>query len=181
MLIRRLRSTQAILAPAAVVGVGLGLVILACAGNGNESRVSKSNESTLEKASSARGEPPPPEASKPAPTGDTAASPEPLSSTTLVSGEDEIIPIPEMPRIVVKKGEDLPEDPAALRDKAREELEKGNIDDALSMIDVLLVLNPEDAELVEIRSDILLKKGLTEDAAVDRARCCKLGRPSCCP
>jgi hypothetical protein len=155
------------------LSAAVGLSVIMCAGN--EARVSKSNESTLETAASTRGEPP-----SGMPKGDAEELPTLPSSTPLISEDDEIIPIPEMPRVAVKGGEELPEDPAAVRKEAEHALENGNVDDALSMIDVLLVLNPEDAELVEIRSDILLEKGLPEDAEVDRARCCKLGRSSCC-
>ena len=74
----------------------------------------------------------------------------------------------------------LPEDAASLKKRAKAELLDGNTDDALSIIDVLLVMNPEDAELLEIRGDIMLKRDLKEDAAVDFKRCCKLGRQTCC-
>jgi hypothetical protein len=89
-----------------------------------------------------------------------------------------------LPRPLVRDDDDgasaLPEDRDELRKRALKEIEAGNTDDALSMIDVLLVMNPDDAELLELRGDIMLKKGLTEDAAVDFRRCCGLKRQSCC-
>lgn len=76
--------------------------------------------------------------------------------------------------------EEIPEDPVQLRKRALAELEAGNAERAISMIDVLLILNPRDLELLEIRGEIMLKQGLTEDATVDLRRCCKEGRRSCC-
>ncbi len=145
-----------------------GLLVAACAGNGNEVGP-KSGEPR-----NTRPEDPP--------EGVTRQPEEisPLPQKRMMSDEDEIIPLVEVPDVNIA-GEDIPDDPAALRDKAKAELEAGNVDDALSMIDVLLVLNPEDAELIETRSEILMKQGLKEDAAVDRARCCRLGRTTCCP
>ena len=75
---------------------------------------------------------------------------------------------------------EIPEDPAELKKRAKEELAAGNVDGAMSMIDVLLVLDPNDLELIEIRGDIMMKQGLIEDATVDLKRCCKQGRQSCC-
>jgi hypothetical protein len=146
-----------------VVGAVLGMWVTGCAGKGNDVGKSKSSRTSSDKIGKAE-----PVAQEPAPS-------------EYFRGDDEIVPTPEMPKVEIKSGEDIPTDSDALRSKAKAELESGNTDDALSMIDVLLIVNPDDAELFEIRSDILQKKGLEEDAKVDRARCCKLGRASCCP
>ena len=77
-------------------------------------------------------------------------------------------------------------DPARVDDQeqllaaARQALDEGRPADALAIIDVLVVLDPEDPEVLELRAGTLDQTGDREGAAADRERCCKLGRRSCC-
>ncbi len=98
----------------------------------------------------------------------------------VVVGDDEIVPV--LNPILPTPADDrrLPEDPAAFRREVMKTLKTDSSEEVLSMVDVVLLLNPADQEMREIRANILLKQGLTEDAAVDFDRCCKGGRPSCC-
>jgi hypothetical protein len=119
--------------------------------------------------------------------GKTAQSPietpssSPASTATPAPGmDDEIVPLfnPVPPALAVDRV--IPEDPAAFRRQLQETLKTDQSKDVLPMIDVALLLNPHDMEMREARADILLKQGLSEDAAVDLEQCCKGGRPSCC-
>lgn len=63
---------------------------------------------------------------------------------------------------------------------ARNALKDGRVDDALSFVDVLVVLHPDDPELLELRGTILMQDKQVEDAMADFDRCCAKGRKSCC-
>jgi hypothetical protein len=73
---------------------------------------------------------------------------------------------------------------AASREQLLEDLDKalseGRAVDAASIADVLIVLDPKDAEAYERRAAALELQGDREAAATDRKRCCELGRASCC-
>ena len=63
---------------------------------------------------------------------------------------------------------------------ARKALDEGRPKDALAIIDVLVVLDPEDPVAIELRAQTLDRLGDLEGARDDRQRCCRLGRSSCC-
>ena len=95
---------------------------------------------------------------------------------------DEIVPLFDPVPAPLPEDPSVPEDPVAFRREVQAKLAAGGGDDeVLSMIDVLLLLNPDDHEMREARARILSKQGLLEDAAVDLGLCCKGGRASCCP
>lgn len=75
----------------------------------------------------------------------------------------------------------LPTDRESLLAEAQKAASGGRKDDALSILDTLLVLEPSCAELLERRAELLQDAGEPEDAAADLERCCSLGRRSCCP
>ena len=77
-------------------------------------------------------------------------------------------------------GEGMPTEPEALKERARYALRTGNIDEAMAIIDVLLVMQPNDLEMIELRGDTLLNQGHAEDGNADLKRCCDAGRKSCC-
>lgn len=77
-------------------------------------------------------------------------------------------------------GSVMPTEPEALKERARFALRTGNIDEAMAIIDVLLVMKPNDLEMIELRGDTLLKQGHIEDGNADLKRCCDSGRKSCC-
>lgn len=84
----------------------------------------------------------------------------------------------------------LPDDEAAQApaDASRESLieqlatalDEGRTGDAAAIADVLIVLDPDDAEALEHRARALELQGDAAGAAADRKRCCGLGRASCC-
>jgi predicted Zn-dependent protease len=74
----------------------------------------------------------------------------------------------------------LPTDRASLLVEAEKLCQSGRFDEALSILDTLLVLEPSSDELLERRATVFLRAGRRQDAAEDRKRCCALGRPSCC-
>ena len=94
---------------------------------------------------------------------------------------DEIVPLFDPIPAPLPEDRSIPEDPVAFRREVQAKLAEGGDDEVLSMIDVLLILDPNDHEMREARARILLKQGLPEDAAVDLGLCCKGGRASCCP
>ena len=63
---------------------------------------------------------------------------------------------------------------------ARRALDEDRPNDALAMIDVLVVLDPEDPEAIELRARTLERLGDRDGSRADLERCCKLGRSSCC-
>jgi hypothetical protein len=63
---------------------------------------------------------------------------------------------------------------------ARRALEEDRVDEAVSISDVLVVLDPEDVESLELRARCLDRAGDEEAARDDLRRCCELGRESCC-
>lgn len=73
---------------------------------------------------------------------------------------------------------------SASRDSLLEQLvaalDEGRAGDAAAIADVLIVLDPEDAEVLEHRARALELQGDAAGAADDRARCCGLGRATCC-
>ena len=72
----------------------------------------------------------------------------------------------------------------ASREQLLEDLElalrEGRTGDAVSIADVLIVLDAEDATAIEQRARALELQGDEDGAAADRKRCCELGRASCC-
>jgi hypothetical protein len=100
-----------------------------------------------------------------------------------VEKDGEILGVLALPKPLVKDGDEadpLPEGRDGLLGKAREELQQGHTDEALAIIDVLLVLHADDAEILQLRGVTLLKQGHMEDAMVDLKRCCEKGREDCC-
>ena len=67
-----------------------------------------------------------------------------------------------------------------LIDSARQALDEDRPKDALAIVDVLVVLDPEDPVAIELRALTLDRLGDHEGARDDRKRCCKLGQASCC-
>jgi hypothetical protein len=95
--------------------------------------------------------------------------------------DDEIIPLLNPIPPSLSNDKFLPEDPAEFRKQLKDALKTDTPkEELLSMIDVVLLLNPQDLEMREARANILLKQGFAEDAALDFTLCCKDGRPSCC-
>ena len=115
---------------------------------------------------------------------DVGGAAKPKTSSDLLHptpAPDEIVPLFDPVPTPIPEDRSIPEDPVAFRREVQAKLAEGGGVDVLSMIDVLLVLNPQDHEMREVRGRILLKQGLKEDAAVDLDLCCKGGRASCCP
>ncbi len=98
-----------------------------------------------------------------------------------VPSEDEIVPLLNPIPPSLSEGKVLPEEPAAFRRQTVAAL-KTDIpkDELLTMIDVVLLIDPQDFEMREARAKILLRQGLVEDAAQDLRLCCEGGRSSCC-
>ena len=110
---------------------------------------------------------------------------EPPSETASAAADDainrdEIVPLLTPIPAPLTDDDRLPEDPAFIRKEVTRLTDAGEFDDALPLIDVLLILNPNDLEILEIRGRILLREGFVEDSAVDLGRCCAEGRESCC-
>lgn len=74
----------------------------------------------------------------------------------------------------------VPTDPASLLLEADKARNHGRIEEALSILDTLLILEPESADLLERRAALLKAAGKNDDAAEDLQRCCALERLSCC-
>ena len=109
------------------------------------------------------------------------ASAQPLPDHGLRAADaDEIVPLLDPIPPGLAEDRVLPEDPAAFRRKIFETMKNEPNTDVLPMIDVVLLLNPDDHEMREIRANLLLRQGFREDAAVDFALCCKGGRSACC-
>jgi hypothetical protein len=113
------------------------------------------------------------------PAGDTTALADPDPHAVGPGGE--MIPGLALPTKLEGSG-DIP--PGADREdllKAlRRALDEGRSADAVSIADVLLVLDPSDAEALELRARGLELQGDATGAADDRKRCCDLGRAACC-
>jgi hypothetical protein len=78
------------------------------------------------------------------------------------------------------EGASLPEGKIGLMKAARSALKSGRIDEAVAIADTLVILHADDAEILELRATVLDQKGDGEQAKIDFARCCELGRQSCC-
>lgn len=65
----------------------------------------------------------------------------------------------------------------AVLDKA---IADDRLDEAVATADVLSVLFPDDSEVLELRGRILSLQGDADGSARDLARCCELGRLTCC-
>ncbi len=121
---------------------------------------------------------------KPAPNTSSQKMQGTTSKVTFEGPGGEIVPGLNIPRDSLdEKGADepsLPTDRDGLFEAARKALKAGKVDEALSFLTVLLVMNPDDPELLEFHGDILLGQDQPEDAMVDFGRCCELGRQSCC-
>jgi Flp pilus assembly protein TadD len=74
----------------------------------------------------------------------------------------------------------LPKGRSGLMRAAGEAMEKGRFDEAAAISDTLVIIYPDDPEILELRASLLSRTGDEEQANLDLARCCKLGRPSCC-
>jgi len=59
-------------------------------------------------------------------------------------------------------------------------LEEGRADEAAAYLDVVLLVDPGDAEALELRARSLEAAGDEEGALSDLDRCCELGRDECC-
>ncbi len=68
-----------------------------------------------------------------------------------------------------------------LLDAARKALLQNRAQDAVAISDVLVLLNPGDMEVLELRGRALIAQGNEEDGRSDLERCCAAGRKSCCP
>ncbi|MCP4675894.1 MAG: hypothetical protein GY854_10390 [Deltaproteobacteria bacterium] len=121
---------------------------------------------------------------EPEPTEPSEKMPDPASKGAFEGPGGEIVPGLKIPKAGIEgKGTDepsLPTDRDGLFAAARKALDAGKADEALSYLTVLLVMNPDDPELLEFHGDILLGQDQPEDAMVDFGRCCELGRQSCC-
>jgi hypothetical protein len=92
----------------------------------------------------------------------------------------EIVPLLEPIPAPLSDKNQLSEDPVIIRAEISRLLAADNYDEALPMIDVLLILDDKDLEMLETRGRILLEQGFIEDGTVDLSRCCREGRRSCC-
>jgi len=68
-----------------------------------------------------------------------------------------------------------------LLDAARKALLQNRAQDAVAIADVLVLTNPGDMEVLELRGRALIEQGNEEDGRGDLKRCCATGRKSCCP
>ncbi len=64
---------------------------------------------------------------------------------------------------------------------ARKALSQNRAQDAVAIADVLVLLNPGDMEVLELRGRALIAQGNKEDGLRDLDRCCAAGAKSCCP
>jgi len=76
--------------------------------------------------------------------------------------------------------EEAPPGREELRATFDEALAENRIDDAIATADVLSLMYPGDAEILEMRGRALLRRGDAEAGANDLARCCEIGRSTCC-
>ena len=121
----------------------------------------------------------PPASSPPA---NPPAKPNPV--VTSEGPEGEMLPGLNQPKVNLKSGDgglaDLPKDRDGLLRTARKAIKAGDHAYAISVIDVVNLMFPNDPEILELRGEILMGQGLKEDAMVDFDKCCSLGRMSCC-
>ncbi len=68
-----------------------------------------------------------------------------------------------------------------LLDAARKALSQNRAQDAVAIADVLVLTNPGDMEVLELRGRALIAQGNEEDGRRDLERCCAAGAKSCCP
>ena len=90
-----------------------------------------------------------------------------------------------IPDIAGGKARDAgPRDVPGGRDELRATFDKAlaenRLEEAIATADVLALMFPDDAEILELRARALQRQGDAEGGARDLARCCALGRPSCC-
>ena len=64
---------------------------------------------------------------------------------------------------------------------ARKALSQNRAQDAVAIADVLVLTNPGDMEVLELRGRALIAQGNEEDGRGDLAKCCAAGAKSCCP
>lgn len=67
-----------------------------------------------------------------------------------------------------------------LRETLDKALAEDRVDEAVATADVLALLFPGDAEVLELRARALSRRGEADAGARDLERCCELGRASCC-
>ena len=70
---------------------------------------------------------------------------------------------------------------ADLLEAARKALSQNRAQDAVAITDVLVLTNPGDMEVLELRGRALIAQGNEEDGRPDLETCCAAGRKSCCP
>ena len=68
-----------------------------------------------------------------------------------------------------------------LLEAARKALSQNRAQDAVAITDVLVLTNPGDMEVLELRGRALIAQGNEEDGRPDLETCCAAGRKSCCP
>lgn len=68
-----------------------------------------------------------------------------------------------------------------LLDAARKALLQNRAQDAVAISDVLVLTNPGDMEVLELRGRALIAQGNEESGRTDLGTCCAAGRKSCCP
>jgi hypothetical protein len=68
-----------------------------------------------------------------------------------------------------------------LLDAARKALLQNRAQDAVAISDVLVLINPGDMEVLELRGRALIAQGNEESGRTDLGTCCAAGRKSCCP
>jgi hypothetical protein len=73
-----------------------------------------------------------------------------------------------------------PEERKELRAALDKAIAEDRLDEAVATADVLTVLFPDDPEILELRGRALERQGDTVGSAGDLARCCELGRATCC-
>jgi hypothetical protein len=73
-----------------------------------------------------------------------------------------------------------PEGRKELRAALDQAIADDRLDEAIATADVLSVLYPGDPEILELRGRVLSLQGDADGSARDLARCCELGRATCC-
>ncbi len=68
-----------------------------------------------------------------------------------------------------------------LLDATKKALSQNRAQDAVAIADVLVLTNPGDMEVLELRGRALIAQGNEEDGRGDLKKCCEAGRKSCCP
>lgn len=64
--------------------------------------------------------------------------------------------------------------------RAQAAADTGEIDEALAIVDVLILQHPENMAYLELRGMLQIRQGQLEDGTADLKRCCGKGRETCC-